>query len=156
QVLVEHLPRVSGTDAPEVEPLRQAHEVAGEAITPDVAALPHPIVLDLLAEGVVEHAPEPGAATVVLAVRADEQERMFERLARAREGELEHVLGLLELGAEELAVPLGRAAPEDPQSGRGATLATPNEEQLREPPRSGLRAEVGLDRLAERARPERL
>ena len=82
EVLVEHRPGRLAVDASVVEALRQADEVAGEAVAADVRALPDPVGLDLVAQRLVERPPVPRAARVVLAVGADEEERMARRARR--------------------------------------------------------------------------
>ena len=72
--------------------MRKADEVAGEAIAADVRGLPDPVGLELVGERVVERAAVARAAGVVLAVRADQQERVLDGLAcPAGEVELEQV-----------------------------------------------------------------
>ena len=75
---LEHRPRLRRLDAPVVDALGEDDEVAREAVAADVRRLPGPAVLDLLAHRVVERAAVLGAAAVVLAVRADEEERVID------------------------------------------------------------------------------
>src|SRR5438067_1653803 len=88
QVLVEDGPRLGRAHATVIEALRKADQVPGKAIAADVADLPEPAVLDLLAQRLVKRPAVACTAAVVLAVRTDEQERMRHRLT----GGLEVVL----------------------------------------------------------------
>ena len=140
EVLVEHGPGLAGPDAAEVEALRQEDDVAGEAVAADVGGLPDPVLVGLLGERLVERAAVARAAAVVLAVRADEQQRVAERLAGRGQVEPEQVLVAVELGAEERAAALGRAAPEDGETRPAAALRAPDEEELRARARGAARA----------------
>ena len=102
-------PGLGRLDAAVVDAVGEDDEVAGEAVAADVRGLPDPAVVDLLADGVVERPAELGAAAVVLAVRADEEERMVDRLAGRREVEPDQIVVPLELEAAKLALALGRA-----------------------------------------------
>src|SRR5581483_4602543 len=84
-VLVEDRPRVGRVDASEVEALRQADDVPRETVAADVAALPHPVRVGLIGQGLVDGPTVARAAAVVLAVRAGQEQRMPDRLARRRE-----------------------------------------------------------------------
>src|SRR2546428_7360922 len=103
QVLVEQEPRVLAADAPEPQALGQADEIAREPVAADVRALPEPARLGLVAQRREQGAAVARAAPVVLAVRADEEERVVDRLACGVEVEVEveEVLIAAELGAEE-------------------------------------------------------
>ena len=93
--MVEERRHVAEPDPPEVEPFREADEVAGEAIAPDVRALPDPFGIGLVAEGVVQRAAVPRAAAVALSVRADREHRLVHRLA---------AIGAEEVEADQLLV----------------------------------------------------
>jgi hypothetical protein len=86
--------------------VRKAHEIAGEAVAPDVGALPDRLLLELLRERLEQRASVPGAAGVVLAVRADEEERLPDRVARGGQVERAQVVIRLEGEAAELLLAL--------------------------------------------------
>src|SRR5207302_5493940 len=62
EVVVHHPARGFSVDTTEVQALRQADEVAGEAVAADVARLPDPIRIELVSQGLVERAAVAGAA----------------------------------------------------------------------------------------------
>jgi hypothetical protein len=111
-------PRLCRLDATVVDAVGEHDEVAGEAVAADVRHLPDPFVLDLLAHRVVERTAELGATAVVLAVRADEEQRVLDRISGARE-----------LDAEKLVVPLEFEAPHG-----AARLRDENREAVGTPP----------------------
>jgi len=92
QSALEHWPRLRGADAAVVDAVGKRDEIASEPIAADVGRLPHPLLVDLLAHRVVERPAVLRAAAVVLAVRADEEKRMVDRIAGAREVDLEQVV----------------------------------------------------------------
>jgi len=143
---LDHGPDVGGLDAPVVDPVGQHDEVAREAVAADVRRLPDPALLDLLADGVVEGPPVLGTAAVVLSVRADEEERMPDRLPRGLEVEPDQVVMPVELEAAELTVPRD----EGEQPVLRAPLAAADEEdpRMRKPP--ALDDEERLQLLAQR------
>jgi hypothetical protein len=96
---LDHRERVARVDAAVIDAVRQRHEVAGEAIAADVGRLPDPLLVDELAHRVVERTPIDGAAAVVLAMRADQEERVLDGRARIGERQLEQVVVPLELDA---------------------------------------------------------
>src|SRR5205823_3897174 len=115
----------------EVQAFRQEDDVSGEAVAAEVRRLPDPVVLSLLLQRLVQRPPGAGAAAVVLAVGADDEERVFERLLPAAgHVEVEQVVVVLDLGVEELAVPLGRAAPVHRQGWMVAAMRSPDEQKL--------------------------
>src|ERR671910_1814605 len=59
---------------PVIDAVRQEDSVPCEAIAADVRALPGPLLVELLAEGVEERSTVAGAAPIVLPVRAGEEE----------------------------------------------------------------------------------
>ena len=111
EVRVEHAARVLPFDAPVVHAARETEEVAGEAVTADVGRLPDGLLLDLLGERLEERPAEAGAARVVLAVRADEKERVLEGLAGTREVERAQLLVRRERRAAQALLSLPRALP---------------------------------------------
>ena len=80
-------PGLRRLDAAVVDALGEDDEVAGEAVAADVRATARPSPSSTCSrERLVERPAVAGAAAVVLAVRADEEERMVDRLARRRRG----------------------------------------------------------------------
>jgi hypothetical protein len=146
---LEHGQRVGRGDAAVVDAVRERDEVAREAVAADVRRLPGPLRLDELADGVVERPPAPRAAAVVLAVRADEEERVAGRLARRGEVEVEQVVVPVEPERAQRRLGAG-AADERGQPVLPAPLGAPDEEdpRVREPPPLG--GEVRLDLRRER------
>ena len=108
EVRVEHAARVLPLDASVVHAARETEEVAGEAVAADVRRLPDGLLLDLLGERLEERPAEAGAARVVLAVRADEKERVLERLAGTREVERAQLLVRRERRAAQALLSLAR------------------------------------------------
>ncbi|MBA2299003.1 MAG: hypothetical protein H0W14_13325, partial [Actinobacteria bacterium] len=109
-----------------------------------------PPLVDLLAHDVVKRSSVLRAAAVVLAMRADEEERMVDRLAGSCELELEQVVVAFELEPPQLRLGLGRARDEGDESVPAAALGAADEEDaaLGEP--RSLLAEVGLQLARER------
>jgi len=132
---LDHGPSLRRLDAPVVGPVGQRDEVAREAVAADVGRLPDPPLLDLLTDGFVERPAVLGTAAVVLAVRADEEERMPDRCARVLEVEPDQVVVPVELEAAELAVVVRGPREEGEQPVLAAPLATADEENpcMREP-----------------------
>src|SRR5215210_8340358 len=95
-------PGLAGLHAAVVDAVRHHDEVACKPVAADVGRLPDPFVLDLLAYGVVERPAELRAAAVVLAVRADEEERVVDRPPGRSEIDAEEVVVALELHAAKL------------------------------------------------------
>jgi hypothetical protein len=94
---LDHRQRLARIHAAVVDAVRQGDEVAREPVAADVGRLPHPLVLDELTHRVVERTAVDGTAAVVLAVRADQEERMLDRRSGARHVELEQVVVAFEL-----------------------------------------------------------
>jgi hypothetical protein len=92
----------------------------------------------------------------VLAVRADEQERVPERLARRGQVEIEQLLVAADLRVEERPAALRRGAPEGPQRRVPAPVRAAHEEELRVRPGVALLGEVRLDLVGEPAPAERV
>ena len=78
--MVEDVPDIVAIDPPVVDAVRERDEVPGEPVAADVGALPRGGLVQLLADPLPQRAPVPRAAAVVLPVRADEKERLVERL----------------------------------------------------------------------------
>jgi hypothetical protein len=112
-----------------VDAVRQGDEVACEPVAADMGRLPHPFVVDELAHGVVERPAVDGAAAVVLAVRADEEEGVLDRGSGARHVELEQIVVALELDPPQLSTCLFRARKEREQAVLRAPLPAPDEER---------------------------
>ena len=100
EVLVQHGAGGLPVDASVVEALRQADEVSREAIAADVRHLPGPVGLELVPQRLVQRPAKTGAARIVLAVRADEKERLRRGAARAQIDAAE-ILVRLELEARQ-------------------------------------------------------
>ena len=100
---LQQRPGLRGLDAAVVDAVGKHDEVAGEPVTADVGRLPDPLLVDLLAHGVVERPAELRATAIVLAVGADEEERVLDLIAGARKIELEQVVVALELDAAHSA-----------------------------------------------------
>src|SRR5437016_3706868 len=81
--------RVWRIDPAEVQPLREHDEIAGEPVASYVRALPGPAWFGLLCDRFVERPPVPRTAAIVLAVGADEQERMRDEVTLGGEVEVE-------------------------------------------------------------------
>src|SRR5688500_7096425 len=77
EVGIQERPHVLVADPPEVETLREADDVAGEAIAADVRGLPDPRRLRLGTQALVELMAVLRAAPVTLSVRTDDEERML-------------------------------------------------------------------------------
>jgi hypothetical protein len=136
--------------------VRKAHEVAGEAVAPDVRALPDRLLLELLGERLEQWASVPGAARVVLAVRADEKEWLSDRLARDDEVERAQVVVLLEDEAAELLLALARRRRERAQLVAATSVRAADEEQAGVLPRTELLPQRVLGLVGEPARAERI
>ena len=143
-------PGLRGLDAAVVDAVGEHNEVAGEAVAADVRRLPGPAVLHLLADGVVERPAELGAAAVVLAVRADEEERMVDRAAGRREVKPDQVVVTLELDAAELALARRRPGEEGKEPVAAAPLGATDEEDAGVRQTDALGDEMGLQGAAER------
>jgi hypothetical protein len=144
---LEHGERVAGLDAAVVDAVRERDEVAREPVAADVRGLPHPLRLDELAHRVVERPPAARAAAVVLAVRADEEERMADGVARRLEVEVEQVLVAVEPQPAERRL-AGGAADEAGEPLLAAPLAAADEEdpRVRQPPPLGREVRLHLRR----------
>ena len=141
---LDHGPGVRRLDAPVVDAVVEDDDVAGETVAADVRRLPHPAVLDLLAHRVVERPAELGAAAVVLAVRADEEERMVDRAAGRREVEPDQIVVTLELDAAELALARRRASEVGEEPVAAAPLGATDEEDAGVRQTHALGDEMGL------------
>src|SRR5215211_3639642 len=82
EVGLQQGPHVLVADSPEVEALREADDVAGEAVAADVRGLPDPRRLRLGAEPFVELMAVLRAAAVTLSMCADDEEGMLDGDAR--------------------------------------------------------------------------
>ena len=85
QVVFEEVRDVLSVHSAVVDAVRKRDEIPGEAVTADVRALPRRRLIQVLAHGVPERTAVTGAAAVVLAVGAGEEQRMVDGL-RALEG----------------------------------------------------------------------
>src|SRR6185312_9717144 len=151
QMLVEEQPGLLRPDATVIKPLGEDDDVSGEAVAADVRHLPDPALVGLVDEDVVERPPVPRAARVVLAVRADEEQRMLEGITElVIEVEKLLVTGDLEASAD------AALEVEDDEPLPAAALAAADEEQLRRPERADLRAEVRLDLVGQTTAGERV
>src|SRR4029079_913886 len=101
EVLVEDRAGVLAVEAAVVDALRQADEVACETVASDVRDLPGPVRIELVPERFVQRSAVAGAARVVLAVGADEEERVAGGVAGEEVEPAQVVVGL-ELGAGDL------------------------------------------------------
>src|SRR5919106_1648485 len=108
---------VAVADAAVVEALGKHDDVAGEAVAAHVRGLPHVARLRLAAQRLVERLPELRAATVALAVRADDEERMVDGDARrpaarerGHEVEAAQILLVVDLELEEALLARPRRA----------------------------------------------
>ena len=150
QRCLDHRPGVSRLDAAVVDAVGERDEVAGEAVAADVSRLPCPPVLDLLADRLVERPAVPGAATVVLPVRADEKEGVLDRRACRFEVEPDQVVVTLELEPAQVAPVLRRPGHEREQPVLAATLGPADEEDARVRQPCALGPQVGLQLRAQR------
>src|SRR5687768_17407544 len=131
EVRVEHAAGVVSLDAAVVHPAREAQQIAREAVAADVGRLPHVLLFGLLGERIEQRAPSSRAARVVLAVRADEEERTVERLSRPREVEIAELLvGREGRAAQDLLSLLGRRGV-PPKLWAPTRVRAANEEQAR-------------------------
>jgi hypothetical protein len=115
-----------------------------------VSRLPGPAVVDLLAHRVVQRPAELGAAAVVLAVRADEEERVVDRAARSREVESDQIVVMLELDGAEFARGLRRPGEVGKDPVAAAPLGAPDEEDAGVRQAHALGDEMSLQGAAER------
>jgi hypothetical protein len=136
--------------------VRKAHEVAGEAIAADVGALPDRLLFELLRERLEQRASVPGAARVVLAVRADEEERLLDGLPGRGEVERAQIVVRLEGKAAELLLSLARRRRERAQLVAATTVRSADEDQARVLPRPELLPQRVLRLVGEPARAERV
>ena len=145
-------------DAPVVEALRQADEVAGEAIAADVGHLPGPVGVELVPERLVERAAVARAAGVVLAVRADEEERVSTRQLAEKSPVGRRRADLVGSNSERVsASSLGpRAEEANATNSGGAAIGPADEEEPAVPDRGNLVAEVLLDLVGEPAAGQRV
>ena len=154
-MLVEDRPGRLAVDAPVVEPFRQADEVAREPVASDVRDLPDPVGRELVAQRLVERPPVARAARIVLAVRADEEERMFDRRA-CEEVEPAEVLVGLELGPRNGGLARPRGGRERDELGPPSAIGAPHEQEPAVRHRAHLVEQVLLDLVGEAASGERV
>ena len=149
---LQQRPGLRGLDAAVVDAVGKDDEVAGEPVTADVGRLPDPLLVDLLAHGVVERPAELRAAAIVLAMGAHEEERVLDLIAGARKIELEQVVVALELDAAQRPLRLGRARHERDEPVPAAALLAADEEDpaLRQggPLPAEVRLQLGRERRA--------
>jgi hypothetical protein len=101
EVMVEHVRRVVPIDPTVVDAVRKRDEIPGEPVAADMGALPGRRLVQLLADRLPERTAVARAARVVLPVRADEEERLVDRL-RGLEGiELAQLFVVVDLEAPE-------------------------------------------------------
>lgn len=156
EVLVEDPDRVLALDPAVVDAVREADEVAGEAIAADVRALPDGFLLELLRERFEQRPTVARAARVVLAVGADEKERLLDPLPRGREVEPPQVVVGLEGGAAQLLLTLARRRGVRAQLLAAAAVRPADEGETRVLPRTQLLAERVLGLVGEPARAKRV
>ena len=146
---LEQRPRLRRPDAAVEDTVGQGDEVAGEPVATDVRRLPHPLLVDLLAHGGIERPAELRAATVVLPMRADEEEGVVDGVAGACELDSEQIVVVLELEPSQLALRLGRPRYEGREPVPATTLGAPDEEDTALREQAPLLGEVGLQRVGE-------
>ncbi len=129
---------VARLDAAVERPVREHDDVAGEAVAADVGRLPDLAGRSGRAERVVQRAPVARAAAVALAVRADDEERVRDRLERRvaageRAGEVDavEVVLVLDLEPEQPLLARARRREEHAPAGLSAPLRLLDEEQAR-------------------------
>jgi hypothetical protein len=88
--------------------VRQAHDVAGEPVAADVRALPCRVLLELLVQRVEERTSVAGAAGIVLAVGAGEEERLGDVRSRIPGIECSEVVVVGDLQLPEPLVSISR------------------------------------------------
>jgi hypothetical protein len=155
EVLVEDRARCFAVDPAVVEALRQADEVPCETVAADVRRLPGPLRLQLVTQRLVEGAAIPCAAGIVLAVRADEEERMVDFGAGSQVDAAE-VFVALELGAGDLDLAGSRGGGEGEEPRSASPVRPPDEEQAAVRHGRDLLAQVLLDLVGEPAAGERV
>jgi hypothetical protein len=163
-VVAVHLGGALGVEPAEVEALRQADDVAGEAVAADVARLPHPLRVGIPVQLRAQLAPEAGAARVALAVGADEHERVRERLPgrgrvapeRGRHVEGEQVAVRVEHERVEPRTPLPRRAVDEAHAALPPERGGADEHEPRVAQRRELRAEMLADAADEDGGVERV
>ena len=154
-MLVQHGTGGFTVDAPVVEALRQTDEVSREAIAADVRHLPGPLGVELVPQSLVQRPSVAGAARIVLAVRADEEERVPGRAARPQVDAAEILVGLeLEARQALLALP-GRGGIRD-ELRPAPAIGSTDEEEPAVRNRGDLVAEVLLDLVREPASRQRV
>jgi hypothetical protein len=153
---LDHEPRLRRLDAPVVGTVRKDDEIACEAIAADVARLPRPARFHLFPYGVVERTAVLGAAAVVLAVRADEEERLLDERAGLLEVETDQIVVALEVDPAQLGPRRNRAGDEDDHAGLVPALLLPHEQDLRRSQAAPLRGQVGLQVAAQGRRVHRV
>jgi hypothetical protein len=147
---LHHRPRLRRLDPAVVDAVRKRDDVTGEAVAADVRRLPDPALFDLLPKRLVERAAPARAAAVVLPVRADEEERVVDRVAGGGEVEPDELVVPLELEPAELAPLARRRAGEDGDSLASAPLRAADEQDARVRQPAPLGREVRLDLVRER------
>ena len=127
-MLVEHRAGGFPVDTAVVEPLREADEIPGEAVAPHMRYLPHPLGIELVPQPLVERAAVPRAAGVVLAVCANEEERVAGRLTFP-ELDAAQLLVVADLDPRQLLLARNRRRCEHDQLGPLAAIRPADEEQ---------------------------
>ncbi len=143
-------PSVRGLDPAVVDTVRERDDVSGEPVAPDVRRLPRPALLDLLAQRFVDRTAVPGAAAVVLAVRADEEDRVLDECAGDPEVEPDQVVVAFELEPAKLTAFLRRPCYEREQPLLAAALGPADEEDASVRQARALGAQIRLQLGAER------
>jgi hypothetical protein len=160
-VVLEERPDVPDADAPEVEALREADDVAGEAVAADVRRLPDRFRPARATERLVEGSPVLRAAAVALAVRADDQERLVDgdgrRAASGERGgevEVDEIVVAVELERVEALRAGPRRAEVERSAAVRAALGLLDEEETGVRQARELVAEVSLEPRGEEAAAE--
>jgi hypothetical protein len=156
EVAVEDVDRVLALDPAVVDPVREADEIARKAIAADVRALPDGLLLELLRERFEQRAAVARAARVVLAVGADEKERLLQPRSRGRQVEPAQVVVGLEGRAAQLLLALARGRGVRPQLAAAAPIGSADEDETRVLARMQLPAQRVLGLVGEPARTKRV
>lgn len=129
KVLVEDAWGLVPGDASEVEALGETDEVAREPVAAEMARLPDPALVQFVAQRLVQRPSVARAAGVVLAVGADDQERMVDGRRVVQEVKPAEVVVAFELDPDQTLLSLARAGCERGKLGAPAAIWTADEQQ---------------------------
>jgi hypothetical protein len=151
EILVEDARSSVTRDASEVETFGQADQIAGEAVAAEVARLPDPPLVQLVAQRLVERPAVARAAGVVLAVGAHDQERMVEHRRLAQEIEPAEIVVPLQLDPDQPLLALAGAGRERGEARAPTAIRAADEEEPAVRDRRELAPQRVLDLVGETA-----